>query len=122
MYDICTDVCIYQLKENIFFFEGLQSLEGLKCSNSFVLPCSLQVAKKWAELQIQWMCMWKRCLTTMKVAKTGGNVSTMGRMLHEEFPKIVWTPYASHSLDLFIPNYPLHVHRRCFINHVYSQC
>lgn len=34
----------------------------------------------------------------------GSNRVSMGKMLQEEFPKIVWTPCASHSLNLMIEN------------------
>ena len=36
------------------------------------------------------------------ITDNGSNCVSMGRMLQEEFPKIVWTPCASHSLDLLM--------------------
>ncbi|KAH7282851.1 hypothetical protein KP509_35G050100 [Ceratopteris richardii] len=36
------------------------------------------------------------------VTDNGSNCVAMGRMLEEEYPKITWTPCASHSLDLLM--------------------
>lgn len=36
------------------------------------------------------------------ITDNGSNCVSMGRMLMDEFPKIAWTPCASHSLDLMI--------------------
>lgn len=36
------------------------------------------------------------------VTDNGSNCKSMGGMLEDEFPAIVWTPCASHSLDLLI--------------------
>lgn len=36
------------------------------------------------------------------ITDNGSNCVSMGRMIEEEFPRIVWTPCASHSLDLLM--------------------
>lgn len=36
------------------------------------------------------------------ITDNGSNCVSMGRMLEDEFPEIVWTPCAAHSLDLMI--------------------
>lgn len=36
------------------------------------------------------------------ITDNGSNCVSMGRMLEEEFPSIVWSPCASHSLDLML--------------------
>ena len=36
------------------------------------------------------------------ITDNASNCRRMGRLLEEEFPTIVWTPCASHCLDLFM--------------------
>ncbi|KAH7285060.1 hypothetical protein KP509_33G010500 [Ceratopteris richardii] len=52
------------------------------------------------------------------ITDNGSNCVSMGRMLEQEFPSIVWTPCAAHSIDLLIED----VGKVPWIHDIFSTC
>ena len=49
------------------------------------------------------LVMWVRPENVVQVVTdNASNCEAMGKMVEAEFPKIVWTPCASHCLDLLM--------------------